>query len=416
MVYLYNIGIRIYFCLIWLASFFSPKAQKWIKGRIGWRQKLRAFSSTISSTNKVVWVHCASLGEFEQGRPVIESIKGQFPEVKILLTFFSPSGYEIRQHYPHADGILYLPLDTAGNADFFIKTLKPDITIFIKYEFWYHFITQLSQKGVEVLLVSSIFRPNQLFFKPYGGLFRKILASFDWIFVQESGSHQLLRSIGLKQCSIGGDTRVDRVAQIARAVPRFPAVTPFKGSAPIFIAGSTWPKDEEILLPFLKNDLPVHWKIILAPHQIHPEHIAELVQRLPQPCIPYSQIQGHELSSCRTIVIDNIGILSGLYQFGNLAYIGGGFGEGIHNILEPMTFGLPVIFGPKYQKFREAREMITAGGSYSIDSREQLQQSFHQLMDPNTLDDAGSVCLQYIEKNRGATQKILDFLAQHKLV
>ena len=416
MLSLYNITIFIYRQLIGLASIFNPKARKWIRGRKNWPKKLEAFRNDIPQDQPVVWVHCASLGEFEQGRPIIEDLKNRHPAVKVLLTFFSPSGFEVRKNYEHADLIMYLPVDTRANARRFMKIARPTITIFVKYEFWHYFISQAREISTLTLLVSATFRPQQLFFKWYGGFFREILAKFDNIFVQEQQSADLLSSIGYRKAVVAGDNRVDRVGRLALAAPPIPEAHGFQKGSPIFIAGSTWPADEKVLLPFLHQSLPANWKIILAPHQIDREHILQLKHSLPGPCILFSELKTTGPGSARSLIIDNIGILSSLYQYGRVAYIGGGFGVAIHNLLEPMTFGLPLIFGPNHRKFREATEIKRTKGGFAIEDTSELTSAFNTLLSEESYRGASEACKSYIQDNMGATDLVLDFINRKNIL
>ncbi|MEM9823753.1 MAG: glycosyltransferase N-terminal domain-containing protein, partial [Bacteroidota bacterium] len=319
--FFYHNGIR-------LAAFFHPKAQKWTAGRKQLFQQL----PPANKKKKRVWMHCASLGEFEQGRPLLEALKQQYPKIEILLTFYSPSGYELRKNYAGANFIHYLPPDTAANANRFLQICQPDLAIFVKYEFWYHYLTQLKQNAIPSLLIAAQFRPNQLFFRSYGGFFRKMLTQFEQIFAQDHRSTQLLDQIGLSKYQVSGDPRVDRVQQIAEQKQSWPIIERFCGKQPLFIAGSTWPADEAILIPFLKDQLPNHWKVIIAPHEIHSPHLKQLQNQLPFPSQLYSRAQKQD-EAARIMIIDNVGMLSSVYQYGRIAYIGGGFGKGIHNTL-----------------------------------------------------------------------------------
>lgn len=409
---LYNFAIQLYHLGIRIAALSSNKAKQWIEGRKDWEAQIVAFNTAHKQQQGQdrVWVHCASLGEFEQGRTLIERIKQQFPTKLILLTFFSPSGYEIRKNYAPADGIFYLPLDTKRNAMRFIQLAQPSVAIFVKYEFWYHFLSQLQLAQIPTYLISAVFRPDHIFFKPYGRFFRKLLGSFDHIFVQDQSSLKLLEKVGLPAISIAGDTRVDRVAQIPKEGKHFPLIDSFVGAAPCLITGSTWPADEHLLQKTIGEALDTDWKVIIAPHDIAESHLKAIEQQFPSQLIRYSQLSDQAESSFRYLLIDNIGMLQALYRYGKIAYIGGGFGNGIHNTLEPITFGLPVIFGPKYQKFEEAKQLVKSGGGFTVANEIELVQSLQLLSEEDTYLKASQRAKDYIVDNQGGTDKIIAHL------
>jgi 3-deoxy-D-manno-octulosonic-acid transferase len=387
----------------------NDKASDFVKGRKHTFSELREFRTSIG-TAKLIWIHSASLGEFEQGRPIIEKLKASRPDYKILLTFFSPSGYNIRKDYPYADHVCYLPVDTPGNARSFFAIVKPDLAIFVKYEFWHNHLSMLRENKVPFFLVSAIFRKDQVFFKPYGAFFRKMLTGFDHLFVQDESSLELLKGIGIDQCSVAGDTRVDRVSDIARSAKKIPEVEAFTSGLKILVAGSTWPKGEAVICPLINSKLPDDWKVIIAPHEITDSHLKELEQRLKIPAIRYSNLGGQSSENYKVLIIDNIGMLASLYKYGTLAYIGGGFGVGIHNILEPATFGLPVLFGPNHQKFREAVELKHRGGAFEIEDYSSFESTFTQLLDQDNYIKAQKAAKDYIDRNRGATDLIMKYL------
>lgn len=401
--FFYNLSILFYRLLVSIASIFNPKARLWIKGR---QNIFQTIQSKIQDNNsKIIWFHCASLGEFEQGRPVIEKIKETYSDYKILLTFFSPSGYEIRKNYNKADYIFYLPIDTPSNAKKFIKTIKPSAAFFIKYEFWYNYLSELKKQNIPTFLISGIFRENHYFFKPYASWFRKQLNNFDYFFVQNKTSQNLLNSIGIKNVTISGDTRFDRVFQIAKQVNEIEIVRLFCESKKTIIAGSTWEKDEKIISAFDFSN----YKLIIAPHEIGGNHISSIETLFKsKKTIRYSSATIESIQQYEILIIDNIGMLSSLYQYGAIAYIGGGFGAGIHNILEPATFGLPVIFGPNYSKFTEAKELIKLGGAFSINSEIEFKKSIEIISSENKLSEASSISKNYVKQNIGATDSILN--------
>jgi len=423
MILIYNFAVRLYSYGIWLASFFNKKAKLWIEGRKGIFEQMKTQLKTtnheqgarswersrITANKNIIWMHVASLGEFEQGRPIIEKLKEKYPAYKILLTFFSPSGFEIRKNYELADHVFYLPPDYQKNASRFIEIVNPKLVIFVKYEFWYHYINTLQSKAIPTLLVSAIFRPSQLFFKGYGGLFKKLLAGFEHIFVHNKASFQLLKKHHYNKITLAGDTRVDRVAAIALQAKRFEIIEKFVQKNKILVCGSTWPPDEAVLTDFInKTD---HWKIIIAPHEIKESNIKRLLKLLPENIIRYSKADEKSVPDQKILIIDNIGMLSSLYRYGTVAYIGGGFGKGIHNTLEPIAFGLPVIFGPKYKKFEEATTLVENGGSFTISNSHDFTNIMNQLDDANFYNKASEKAQDYIEENRGATEKIMDHIS-----
>ncbi|MBA4323464.1 MAG: 3-deoxy-D-manno-octulosonic acid transferase, partial [Odoribacter sp.] len=337
----------------------NHKASLWVAGRRDWSSKLKA---NIGSSENTIWFHCASLGEFEQGRPVMEMLKEKAPGTKIVLSFFSPSGYEIRKNYRVADFVCYLPADTPGNASEFISIIKPSLAIFVKYEFWNNYITELSKRNIPLYLVSGIFRADQHFFRWYGGFFRKILKKFAHIFVQDTRSADLLKGIGIEDITVAGDTRFDRVNQIAATASGLPVIEKFRGEEKLFLAGSSWKPDEEIIAGVI-NLNPGMMKWVLAPHEIGKSNIDRLVKLFHTEVVRYSEFKD-ESAEARVLIIDNIGTLSSAYRYADIAAVGGGFGKGIHNILEPACWGTPVLFGPNYNGFKEAADLISSGGAF----------------------------------------------------
>lgn len=409
--FLYNLLIFLYIQLIRIFAIKNTKAQKWCEGRANWQSKLVA--GTAKNKSKTLWVHCASLGEFEQGRPIIESVKKNYPETFILLTFFSPSGYEVRKNYPLADFVCYLPADTPSQAKQFITIVKPAIVIFVKYEFWLNMLDVLKQKNIPVLLTSAIFRKNQVFFKWYGSLWRKALQGFKHIFVQNQESADLLKAFQLKNFSIGGDTRFDRVVEIANQFEPIYQVEKFCKTSMVLVAGSTWLEDES-LLSKLSAIFP-RWKIIVAPHEIHEAHLSTLEKTFQQTCrfSSLSNLSETELEHIQILIIDNIGMLSKLYNYANICYVGGGFGAGIHNILEAAVYGKPVLFGPKFQKFEEAKALIKAGGAFSIHDEASLINKFSDLSENSSLfENTGTNARDFVVQNAGATALIMNYIKQ----
>ena len=400
---LYNIGIYFYKLGIWVFSLFNEKARKLHKGQ---SQALAYLKEKVEPNARYVWFHAASLGEFEQGRPVIEQLKREQPAIKILLTFFSPSGYEVRKNYTGADIVAYLPLDTPGNARYFVNLVKPSKAIFIKYEFWPNYLLALKAAHVPVFSISAIFHADQVFFKGYGKWYRDLLSTFSHIFVQDKSSLDLLEKYDITNASVSGDTRFDRVYDLYQQAKKLPLIEEFCQGKPVLVAGSTWAKDEELLVDYLKSHPDV--KLILVPHEIHKAHLSDIFKLLQGDFIRYSQATSTNIHSSRCLVVDSIGILSSIYQFANVAYIGGGFGAGIHNTLEAAVYGVPVVFGPNYQKFREARELIATGGAFAINDYETLEAQLDTLF---TDKEAGKIAGEYVTKNTGATGLILKLLA-----
>lgn len=402
MLVLYNIGILLYYTLVYIVSLYKNKAKLWIKGRSG--QQVKPLNSSI-------WFHFASLGEFEQGRPVLEAVKNDYPQHPIVVTFFSPSGYEARKDTPLADAVYYLPLDRAANARKFIRTINPVMAIFTKYEYWYHFFNELHKKHVPLYIISGIFRPGQVFFKWYGGLHRKMLKMVTWFFVQDIPSKHLLHDAGITNVTISGDTRFDRVWANAQQPKSLKYVAEFKNGQPLFIAGSTWPADEKLLVETLSG-YP-GWKFIFAPHEISEDKINSLISLLPkETTLRFSEISNLK-SNISNLIIDNIGMLSSLYQYADIAYIGGGFGAGIHNTLEAAAFGMPVIFGPKYDKFKEARDLVELSAGFSINNQEELNSTVSFLIhDDEGRDSAAIAARNYVQQNVGATAAIMKYIKE----
>ncbi|WP_321279743.1 glycosyltransferase N-terminal domain-containing protein [Marinifilum fragile] len=404
MVLFYNLSIRLYVLLIRIAAFFNPKAKQWVVGRKNVFVKLQ---EEINGEEDIVWFHSASLGEFEQGRPVIESFKEKYPNSKILLTFFSPSGYEVRKNYEGADYIFYLPPDFARNAKRFMDIVNPKMAFFIKYEFWHHYLKELKKRNVPTYIFSTIFRPDQLFFKGYGSFHRKMLSAFTHLFVQNQESVDLLKRIGLSNVTLTGDTRFDRVYTIATNSKTLPKVEGFAQGKEVLIAGSTWPKDEENIIRYL-NETKNSYKYIIAAHEVDEDHINNITSKIQKSWVRYTKATKEEIDAAEVLVIDCIGVLSSLYRYGTVSYIGGGFGRGIHNTLEAATFGLPVIFGPNYHKFQEAKDLIEIGASKSYENYSELKNLldiFYENSEKRNF--SGLQSKNYVDKMRGASDKIL---------
>ena len=433
----YNTGIYLLDAGLHAAGMFNDKARLWCRGRrrifsrmaeaVAGRSGADGCPDTLSvcgaeakertrtgdgsdhctAGTDLIWFHCASLGEFEQGRPVIEAFRAAHPGWKILLTFFSPSGYEVRKNYAGADYIFYLPADTPRNARRFVSIFRPKIAVFVKYEFWANYLFALQRSGARAYLISGIFRPGQSFFKPWGGLFRRVLGTFNRLFVQNEESLKLLQGIGAVNAEVAGDTRFDRVYAIAQGAKALPEVERFAEGAEVFVAGSTWPPDEQLLLALINANPDV--KFILAPHEVDPARIERMIAQIDRPCLRYTQLTPQsDLAGGGVLFIDTIGILSSVYRYGKWGYIGGGFGVGIHNTLEAATFGLPLAFGPNYEKFQEARDLIGVGGARSISDYAQLADWFGILRgDAAEYQRSSSACAEYVRSHKGATGQII---------
>ncbi len=401
----------IYYILVHLAYYmalpvalFSKKTRLWITGRLGWRNKIMQWAN---SSTPVLWFHAASLGEFEQGLPVMEHMKKLMPGSRLVLTFYSPSGYEVCKNYERADLVAYLPLDTPYNARIFITRIKPDVVFFIKYEFWYGYLKQLHEMHIPCFLVSAIFRPEQAFFKWYGFWLRKNLTMFSHLFVQDTNSKLLLNSIGIQHATVSGDTRFDRVTDNAAKRKPIAIADNFTGSGFCLVAGSTWPADEDLLVEYI-NKAPGSMKFIMAPHEIGRIHISHLTDLLKNQHMLYSEYDESLAKDKKVLIIDNIGMLSSLYRYGHCAFIGGGFGKGIHNILEAAVFGIPVIFGPNYHKAREAVEMTETGAAFCVKSPAELFEILNKLAsDRQYLDQTSQKARSYVEQNTGATEVVV---------
>ncbi|TDQ75921.1 3-deoxy-D-manno-octulosonic acid transferase [Sphingobacterium yanglingense] len=410
---LYDLGIWFYGMLLRGLSVFHRKARLWVDGRKG---GVGAIEQTIEKGQKHIWFHFASLGEFEQGRSVLEQIKKRFPQEKIVITFFSPSGFEIRKNTPLADYVFYLPEDTKRNARRFIAAIQPKFAVFTKYEYWYHYFDTLKQQDIQLLMISAIFREEQLFFKPYGGFYRQMLKKVSFFFTQNMDSVHMLKWIGITNAGLAGDTRFDRVVELPRQHVENRAVERFSCGEQVLVAGSTWPKDELLLQSLIAES--VGWKLVLAPHEIDRSHINEICELFPG-CLLYSQFasyEAEELQHARVLVIDNIGMLSSLYYYADIAYIGGGFGAGIHNTLEAVAYGKPVIFGPKYEKFQEALDLVTLMVGFSISNYAELREVFAALQDVEKRKEIGNMGLEYVKQRAGATQIIMKYLETEGLL
>lgn len=414
--FIYNIFLVFYALGIRIASIWNPKAQKWRDGRQDLLDRISAAVST--SQSPLIWMHCSSLGEFEQGRPLLEKLKSSYPGYRILLTFFSPSGYEVRKNYSGADYVFYLPFDSKKNARQFLDLTRPSLVLWVKYDYWYYFLSEIKKRKITLLLVSGVFRPGQAFFKWYGRLHRYMLDCFTRLFVQTDTSIELLKSIGLnKQVVLAGDTRFDRVVDIAHAFTPIEHIESFIGSRRAVVAGSTWIEDEEELDHFANTHTDMAF--IIAPHEIHEERLRD-AEKLFRHSVRYSTVlsTGRIPDGCNVLLIDNIGLLSRLYSYAYITYVGGGFGsDGVHNVLEAAVYGKPVMFGPEYDKYIEAIELVEAGGGISIENALELEQEISQLMaDPVDYEQTCRAAKQYVFGKKGATDTITRYIQENLLL
>ncbi|WP_442264489.1 3-deoxy-D-manno-octulosonic acid transferase [Tenacibaculum sp. ZS6-P6] len=406
--FLYNILIHLAYYIIQCLSLFNKKLKLFVNGRKETFKKL----ASITSNDRVFWIHAASLGEFEQARPIIEKLKIKYPNHKIVVTFFSPSGYEIRKNYNLADIVCYLPFDTRRNVKRFIELVHPDLAIIVKYEFWPNLLNQLKKSNTKTILVSGIFRKDQLFFKSYGQWMRKFLHTFSFFFVQNESSKKLLNDINLENVNVSGDTRFDRVSEILDQDNTIEAIELFKNNTYTVVAGSTWKEDDECIVNYINNHAKKDEKFIIAPHNIDKNKIEELRNLILEKTILYSERNNVNLSDYKVLIVDNIGLLTKIYSYANTAYVGGGLATGLHNILEPATFGIPVVFGGnKHQKFQEAKDLMLLGGAKTILNTNDFSNIFVSLKkDINLRVTMGNINKKYIEDNIGATQNILYYI------
>ncbi len=409
MLFLYNLIIIITGFFLKIAALFSPKMKLFVDGR---KNVFALLKEKINPEDKTIWFHSASLGEYEQGLPVIEKIKEKYPAHKIIVTFFSPSGYEVRKNNNVADITIYLPLDTKSNAKQFLKLVHPEFAFFIKYEFWLNYLNELKKLKTPTYLISGIFRDNQMFFKWYGGFYRKALETFTYFFVQNENSKVKIETIGFQNVIVSGDTRFDRVNAILERDNSLEFVEAFKNNQPTIIIGSSWAKDETILIEYI-NKAATSVKFIIAPHNIKAEQIENLKKAITKQTVLFSEKENKNLADYNVFIIDTVGLLTKIYSYGTIAYVGGGFGNpGIHNILEPATFGIPIVIGPNYSKFAEAIELVNLGGCMVVSDKEELKQIFDGLLsDQNFLSEKGKICRSYIQNNKGATSTIINTIS-----
>lgn len=408
MKFLYDAIIRLYGLGIFIAHFFNKKAKLWVTGRRNWSTSLE---KAMHNMNQPIWFHCASLGEFEQGRPLIEQLKNQYPNKHILITFFSPSGYEIRKNYPQANHVCYLPLDLVKNTNLFLDIVKPSLVIFVKYEFWVNFISSIKKRKIPLFLISGRFRNDQYFFKSYGHFFKKNLSLFDHFFVQNLSSKKLLNKHHISQVTPTGDTRMDRVNQIKLEGKKLPKIERFIGNSPCLIVGSSWSKDEQLIFKLFQHPCFKNWKLIIAPHEIQANKLDALQKQYGERLSLWSTLEKRDVNNLTSVLlIDTIGILSSIYPYGTLAFIGGGFGKAIHNTQEAFIHEIPVIFGPKFQQFDEAVDLVLQNGAFTVSNSKELIDTFIKLKEPTFYKDTQMVIKNYISNHLGATEKILSHL------
>ena len=404
---LYEIAVGLTGFFLRIAALFNNKLKLFVNGR---KETFKVLQENIGPDDRVLWFHCASLGEFEQGRPVMEALRKDYPKHKFVLTFFSPSGYEVQKNYTSADAVVYLPLDTRKHAKQFLDLTHPEMAFFIKYEFWPNILKELKTRKTETLLISGIFRKNHVFFKSYGSWMRKSLQSFTHFFVQDENSKYLLNGLGFTNVTISGDTRFDRVFEIAKNDNHVPLVNSFKKDRYLLVAGSTWPDDEKLLLHYINAHLDEDEKVLIAPHEINPERIASLCNKMNKKSALYSENKIDD--SIKILIVDTVGLLTKIYSYADTAYVGGGFGkEGIHNVLEPATFGVPVVTGPHFDKFKEGVDLVQLKGMLPVNGQDDFNKVLKKLY-KNTVfrQKTGQICKDYILQKHGATELILAYV------
>jgi 3-deoxy-D-manno-octulosonic-acid transferase len=411
---IYNILVHITTLLLKIVAIFDRKIHLFVTGR---KHTWKKLSDLISEHDKTIWMHCASLGEFEQGRPVIEKLKSQFPKHKLVLSFFSPSGYEVRKDYKEADVVCYLPLDTTHNVNKFLNYIHPDQVLFVKYEFWPNYLRELKKRNIETLLISGIFNKHQIFFKPYGSWMRNSLKAFSHFFVQDENSKELLKSIHFENVTISGDTRFDRVFEITDQNNQLEFMEGFKTDSKLLVAGSTWKEDEALLVQYINRCTENH-KFIIAPHNIDPRDIQQLKQSLNKKTVLFSQMEGVNLNEFQVFIIDTIGLLTKIYSYADISYVGGGYTKsGVHNMLEPATFGVPIVIGPNFNKFKEAIELTEIHASFVANTIEKLSLLLDTFFkDENKRIETGQKAREYVINKTGATTTILNYITDEEKI
>ncbi len=407
--FIYNILTQLsWFVLQGIASF-RPKIGRFVKGR---KQSFSLLEGGLSPKGRTLWMHVASLGEYEQGLPILEGLRGNYPDHQILLTFFSPSGYEVKKDAPLADLVAYLPMDTLANSRKFLDLVRPELALFIKYEIWPNYLRELQKRKIPTLLASARFSGRQIYFRSYGGFMRKSLEAFTHFFVQDRDSVELLEGLGHRNVTLGGDSRFDRVMKIAKADNRLDFMDSFKGACFTLVAGSSWAEDEQLLIPYI-NGCGDGIKFVIAPHEIKEEHIAKIEQSLEKSSLRYSQREDRALEGVQVLILDTIGLLNKVYSYADVAYVGGGFATGLHNTLEPAVHGIPVIIGPRYQGFREAVDLVRLGGLLPVGDQGEFTSVLDRLREgPDLMERLGRINQNYINAHTGATRRILDYIGQ----
>jgi 3-deoxy-D-manno-octulosonic-acid transferase len=406
--FIYNIIVVLAGLVLRLVALFQKKIKSFVDGR---KNVFSLLEKELNANDNTIWFHAASLGEFEQGRPVIEKLKKQYPDYKILLTFFSPSGYEVKKDYEHADVVCYLPLDTISNAKKFLKLVNPKLAVFVKYEFWPNYLFELKKNEVPTILISGIFREKQLFFKSYGAGMKRMLHTFSHFFVQDKNSEDLLKSINFSNVTVSGDTRFDRVHDILQQDNHLDFIHEFKDDKSTLVAGSTWSEDEDFLASYVNEKAKSNEKFIIAPHNIKTEGIQRLQKSINVKTVLFSEKEGKNLKDYQVFIIDTIGILTKIYAAADIAYVGGAFRTGLHNILEPATFGVPIVIGPIYQKFNEAKDLVAIGGCITTSSQEEISTIINQLVHNADLRlKKGKIAQDYITASLGASEKIFSYI------
>lgn len=408
---IYTQFIKLYGFAVKLAATFNPKAKLWVDGRRDWQSKM---SDAIFPKDRIIWVHCSSLGEFEQGRPVMEKIRENYPNHKLAVSFFSPSGYEVRKDYQGADYIFYLPLDTPKNAKDLIRILNPEILILVKYEYWYNLLSELSKQNIKVIVISAVIKENSLFFKSWASGFREIISKIDHFFVQDKDSRNLLNAIQINQVTIAGDTRFDRVKEIRESHQALDFVEDFKGNSKLIVVGSSWPDDEKILVEFINEHLPDDWKVIFAPHNIIDKQIQNLANGLEKKVSILSKSNADEINTSQILIVDKIGVLTQIYAYSDISYVGGGFTKtGVHNTLEPAVFGVPIVFGPNYSNYFEAIDLVEISAAISYSDKTEFFEIMLQLL-PNEKErnSRGKAAYEYVASKPNATELILKYLKE----
>lgn len=407
--FLYNILINIAWLVLKVVALFNAKIKLFVQGR---KLTFPTLEDRFDSEDRTIWMHVASLGEFEQGLPILERLRSKYPEHKLVLSFFSPSGYEVKKNTSIADVVVYLPMDSNSKVQHFLDLVDPELAIFVKYEVWPNYLYHLKKRNIPTILVSAIFSGRQIYFKPYGGFMRKSLGKFDHYFVQDKNSKKLLESIRFTNISISGDTRLDRVSEILERNNQLEFMDRFKNNQFCLVAGSTWPEDEEILINYI-NNTKEKVKFVIAPHEIKPAHIEKITSALQKRTVLYSTIDNQNLKEFDVLVVDTIGLLTKIYSYANIAYVGGGFATGLHNTMEPAVFGIPIIIGPQFEGFKEAEDLVNEGGILPISSKDSFDNLVGDLLNnPVSIKNIGAINSNYINSNRGAADLIMEHISK----